>query len=70
MSLSLAEWRARRAADRALDRRLGRLGYKPSSGYHAKACPIGLWAGAPCTCREIVARESRRRSRRGGLLTR
>jgi hypothetical protein len=65
------EWRTRREADKALDERLGMLGFKPSSGYHAPKCTIGLWANAPCTCREAVAREARRRrSRRGGLLTR
>jgi hypothetical protein len=72
VTFSRVEWERRRAADRDLDRRLGRLGFKPSSGFHADTCALGVAAGANCTCREVVARESRRRRphRRGGLLTR
>jgi hypothetical protein len=66
---ALDKWSPRRDPD--LDRRLGRLGYLPSSGYHAPGCAVGSFPKAPCTCDRIVARESRRRrSRRGGLLAR
>jgi hypothetical protein len=63
--LIFRQWRTRREADKALDERLGRLGFKPSSGYHAEGCTIGMWVGALCTCDRVVGRrESRRRRRR------
>jgi hypothetical protein len=61
-----------RPRDLGLDRRLGRLGFLPKSGYHAAGCLVGIVPKAPCTCARVVARESRRRRRPrgGGLLTR
>jgi hypothetical protein len=57
--------------DRSLDRRLGRLGYLPSSGYHVDGCAVGVVPGAPCNCRQVVARQARRRrGSRAGLLSR
>jgi hypothetical protein len=75
--VSLDDWDRRdpaldrwaRPRDFALDRRLGELGYRPQSGFHHEACTVGLWKDAPCSCRQAVARESRRRrTRRSGEL--
>lgn len=63
----------RRADRRLMDDRLIRLGFR-AGHRHADHCLIGIYRGAPCTCRQAVTAptvQARRSSERGGrFLTR